>query len=169
MLNAFPLAYRRWSRGGGVLIIPSAPEGEVPAVPVTATATRFRLFRIQRSRHLPAASASRPPWSSRHGGPRCSTIHGSTNSRRIAFGAASVPLRLRPSAANSRRHQRPGAPSAAARPTLRSMFPPTRSPSVAGDGISLTLRLGTLRLGRKPINGVAGRLRRPAVRSCHMR
>ena len=34
-------------------------------------------------------------------------------------------LRLRPSAANSRRHQRPGAPSAAARPALRSMFPPT--------------------------------------------
>ena len=27
--------------------------------------------------------------------------------------------------ANSRRHQRPGAPSAAARPALRSMFPPT--------------------------------------------
>ena len=74
-------------------------------------------------------------------------------------------LRLRPSAANSRRHQRPGAPSAAARPALRSMFPPTpRSPSVAGDGISLTLRLG-----RKPINGVAGRLGPPAVRSCHMR
>jgi hypothetical protein len=163
LLNAFPLAYRRWSRGGGVLIIPSAPEGEVPAVPVAATATRFRLFRIQRSRHLPAASASRPPWESRHGGPRCSTIHGSTNSRRIAFGAEA--RLLRPSAANSRRHQRPGAPSAAARPALRSMFPLTpRSPSVAGDGISLTLRHG-----RKPINGVAGRLGPPAVRSCHMR
>ena len=34
-------------------------------------------------------------------------------------------LRLRPSAANSRRHQRPGAPSAAARPARRSMFPLT--------------------------------------------
>jgi hypothetical protein len=83
-------------------------------------------------------------------------------------GALSAPqaclLRLRPSAANSRRHQRPGAPSAAARPALLNVPSHPRSPSVAGDGISLTLRLG-----RKPINGVAGRLGPPAVRSCHMR
>ena len=73
-------------------------------------------------------------------------------------------LRLRPPAANIRRHHRPGAPSAAARPAPLNVPSYPRSPSVAGDGISLTLRLG-----RKPINGVAGRFGPPAVRSCHMR
>ena len=73
-------------------------------------------------------------------------------------------LRLRPSAANSRRHQRPERVSRRSTRSPLNVPSHPRSPSVAGDGISLTLRLG-----RKPINGVAGRLGPPAVRSCHMR
>ena len=46
------------------------------------------------------------------------------DSRRIAFGAASVPSASAPISREYRRHERPGAPSADARPALRSMFPP---------------------------------------------
>jgi hypothetical protein len=106
----------RTDDGGGVLIIPSAPEGEVAAVPVAATVTRSAFF---------GSSARGTCRQRRHLGRRGRRDMSGRDARRSTdrptrAGSLSAPqaclLRLRPSAATSRRHQRPGAPSAATRP-----------------------------------------------------
>jgi len=94
---------------------------------------RLTLLRDPRTASLPAlttigsTTTAQPTGtgSSLVGSSRCRPSRGRPTRAGSLWAPQGRLQRLRPSAANSRRHQRPGAPSAAAPPALRSMFPPT--------------------------------------------